>query len=67
MEHVSAVYIGAGEMTEVKLGLLYIMLLDLPQRLKKGDQFQLSLTSDEQSSAKKVTVSVYGPGATGLK
>lgn len=62
MQHVSALPIGAGQQIEMKPGGLHIMLVNLKQPLKKGDQFPLSLQF-ERGGTQEVTVTVYGPGA----
>lgn len=62
MEHVAAIPIDAGQRIEMKPGGLHIMLVNLMQPLKKGDQFPLSLTF-ERGGTKEATVTVYGPGA----
>lgn len=62
MEHVAAIPIAAGQRIEMKPGGLHIMLVNLKQPLKKGDQFPLSLTF-ERGGTKETTVTVYGPGA----
>lgn len=62
MEHVAAIPIDAGQRIEMKPGGLHIMLVNLKQPLKKGDQFPLSLTF-ERGGTKEATVTVYGPGA----
>ncbi|MBI5165647.1 MAG: copper chaperone PCu(A)C [Magnetospirillum sp.] len=62
MEHVAAIPIANGQRIEMKPGGLHIMLVNLKQPLKKGDQFPLSLTF-ERGGTKETTVTVYGPGA----
>lgn len=62
MEHVAAIPIDAKQRIEMKPGGLHIMLVNLKQPLKKGDQFPLSLTF-ERGGTKEATVTVYGPGA----
>lgn len=62
MEHVAVVVVEAGQRLEMKPGGLHIMLMNLKQPLKKGDQFPLSLHF-ERGGTKEVTVTVFGPGA----
>ena len=62
MEHVAAVAVEPGQRLEMAPGGLHIMLMNLKQPLKKGDQFPLSLQF-ERGGTKEVTATVYGPGA----
>lgn len=62
MEHVPALSIDAGQRVEMKPGGMHIMLVNLKQPLKKGDQLPLSLRF-ERGGTKNVTATVYGPGA----
>ena len=62
MEHVAAVVIEPRQRLEMKPGGLHIMLVNLKQPIKKGDQFPLSLRF-ERGGTKEVMATVYGPGA----
>ena len=62
MEHVATIPIDVGQRIEMKPGGLHIMLVNLKQPLRRGEQFPLSLTF-ERSGIKETTVTVYGPGA----
>lgn len=62
MRPVAGIEVAPGSPTELKPGGLHVMLLDLKQPLKEGENFTLSLTFSKAGKV-DVPVKILGPGA----